>query len=51
MDLLPAADLVKTNELDQGHWNHARVLGAIERTRYRLALDLLGVEFPGRDLS
>jgi SAM-dependent methyltransferase len=43
LHLLPADALVATSATDHADWNFRRVLGWIERARYHLTLDLLGV--------
>jgi SAM-dependent methyltransferase len=42
LHLLPPEALLKTGEVDHAHWNHRRVIGAIQRLRYKLVLSLLG---------
>jgi ubiquinone/menaquinone biosynthesis C-methylase UbiE len=40
--LLPRHALVKTSRVDHADWNFRPVLGAIQRLRFKLALELLG---------
>jgi ubiquinone/menaquinone biosynthesis C-methylase UbiE len=49
--LLPRQDLLKTGEVDHADWNFRPVLGAIMRSRYRLALGLLAGPRFGRLLE
>ncbi|MBZ5593044.1 MAG: class I SAM-dependent methyltransferase [Acidobacteriia bacterium] len=41
MKLLPPAQLLKTGPIDHADWNYRPFLGAIQRSRFRLALRLL----------
>jgi len=43
LHLLPAHALIATSAIDHADWNFRPVLGWIERARYHLTLDLLGV--------
>ncbi len=40
--LLPREQLIKTGPFDQAEWNYRPVLGFVQRSRFRIALDLLG---------
>jgi len=44
LHLLPEEVLVKTGPVDHADWNFRPVLGAIQRSRFRLLLDLIGSE-------
>src|SRR5256885_8746113 len=51
LHLLPAEVLVKTGPVDHADWNYRPLLGAIQRSRFRLLLDLLDAERFGRLLE
>jgi ubiquinone/menaquinone biosynthesis C-methylase UbiE len=44
LHLLPEEVLVKTGPVDHADWNFRPVLGAIQRSRFRLLLELMGDE-------
>jgi ubiquinone/menaquinone biosynthesis C-methylase UbiE len=51
LHLLPEEVLVKTGPVDHADWNFRPLLGAIQRSRFRLLLGLLGHEQFGRLLE
>ncbi|HKQ71255.1 MAG TPA: class I SAM-dependent methyltransferase [Polyangiaceae bacterium] len=51
LHLLPEEVLVKTGPVDHADWNFRPILGVIQRSRFRIALDLLGDERYGRLLE
>lgn len=51
LKLLPPDALLKTGEVDHANWNYRPFLGAISRTRFRLALSLLPEQKVGRLLE
>jgi SAM-dependent methyltransferase len=51
LDLLPPSAIVSTSEVDHPDWNYRRLLGGVQRLRFRVVLDLLGRERFGRLLE
>jgi ubiquinone/menaquinone biosynthesis C-methylase UbiE len=47
LQLLPASALIRTSEVDHADWNYRKLLGQIQRLRFRIVRGLLGeAHFP-----
>lgn len=51
LNLLPASAVSSTSRVDHPDWNYRRWLGAVQRRRFRIALDLLAPARAGRMLE
>lgn len=51
IELLPKSALMLTSPIDHPYWNYRPLLGAVQRMRFRIILDLLAGEHFGRLLE